>query len=85
LATGLSALDVEIFLATLVSLAKPVDIHFLWRPQLRDACDEMVLETAVNGKADAIVTFNGRHFGTAPSQFGIEALLPREALKRSKK
>ena len=35
-------------------IVEPVRIHYLWRPQLRDPEDEMVLETAVNGRADAI-------------------------------
>jgi len=49
---------------------------------LRDAGDEMVLEAAVNGRADALVTFNVRDFGKVPGRFGIEVLLPRDALKR---
>ncbi len=57
-------------------------MRFLWRPQLRDPNDEMVLETAVNGRADAIVTFNVRDFATAPGQFGIEVLKPAEVLRR---
>jgi hypothetical protein len=44
----------------------------------------MVLEAAVNGRADALVTFNVRDFGTVPSRFGIEVLLPREAIRRIK-
>ena len=44
----------------------------------------MVLEAAVNGRADALVTFNRRDYGSAPSAFGIEVLLPREALQRIK-
>lgn len=82
LAAGLSDLEVEIFLTAVVALAEPVETHFLWRPQLRDPSDEMVLEAAVNGHADAVVTFNTRDFGTAPSRFGVELLLPREALAR---
>jgi predicted nucleic acid-binding protein len=35
-------------------------MHYQWRPQLTDASDEMVLKAAVNGQADAIVTFNRR-------------------------
>jgi predicted nucleic acid-binding protein len=58
----------------------PVETHFLWRPQLRDPADEMVLEAAVNGQAKAMVTFNAKDFGSAPSKFGIDMLLPREAL-----
>lgn len=37
---------------------EPVEIHFLWRPQIPDCDDDMVLECAVNGAADALVTFN---------------------------
>jgi predicted nucleic acid-binding protein len=33
-------------------MAEPVPTHFLWRPQLRDPNDEVVLEAAVNGRAD---------------------------------
>jgi putative PIN family toxin of toxin-antitoxin system len=80
--TGLSIMDVQSFVDTLIGLAEPVEKYFLWRPMLRDAGDEMVLETAVNGRADVLVTFNRRHYGDAPGIFGIEVLLPREALKR---
>ena len=38
----------------------------------------------VNGRADALVTFNVRDFGTVPLQFGVEVLLPREAIARIK-
>jgi len=53
-----------------------------WRPLLRDAADDMVLETAVNGGAETIVSFNLRDFGTAPRRFGIEVLRPGELLRR---
>jgi predicted nucleic acid-binding protein len=65
-------------------LVEPVETHFLWRPRLRDPADEMVLEAAVNGRVDAIVTFNHRDFGNTPKDFGIELLKPYEALKRIK-
>jgi predicted nucleic acid-binding protein len=82
LAAGLSREEVESFLNGLIGMAEAVPIYFLWRPQLRDACDEMVLEAAVNGQAAAIVTFNQRDFGSAPGMFGIDVLLPKEALWR---
>lgn len=84
LASGLSDQEVDVFLTAVIALAEPVETHFLWRPQLRDAADEMVLEAAFNGHADALVTFNVRDFGIVPSQFGIEVLLPREAIRRIK-
>jgi len=85
LAAGLSEQEVGIFLDAILVMAEPVKAHFLWRPQLRDPGDEMVLETAVNGRADALVTFNVRDFGSVPERFGIEVLIPREAIRRIRK
>ncbi len=82
LAAGLSEHEVKAFITAVVALAEPVITHFLWRPQLRDPADEMVLEAAINGGADALVTFNVRDFGTVPEKFGVEILLPREAIGR---
>ena len=81
-AAGVSAADVQIFLDGLAALIEPVDTHFLWRPRLRDPADEMVLEAAVNGRAEVLVTFNRRDYGAILLQFGIEALRPRDALRR---
>jgi predicted nucleic acid-binding protein len=58
-----------------------VRLNFLWRPVLSDADDDMVLETAVNGQAKAIVTFNRRHFVTVPKQFGTEVLPVQQRAK----
>jgi putative PIN family toxin of toxin-antitoxin system len=80
LASGLNEGEIGKFLDAIAALVHPVETHFLWRPQLRDPADEMVLEAAVNGQAKAIVTFNAKDFGSAPSKFGIDMLLPREAL-----
>jgi predicted nucleic acid-binding protein len=54
-----------------LAMVEPVETHFLWRPQLRDPTDELVLEAAVNGQAAAIVTFNRRDFGAVPAP-GLE-------------
>jgi putative PIN family toxin of toxin-antitoxin system len=80
LASGLSEREVDVFVTAVIAMAEPVETHYLWRPQLRDPGDEMVLEAAVNGRADALVTFNVRDYGKTPAAFGIEILLPREAL-----
>lgn len=82
LASGLTAPEVEVFVDAVVGMMEPVETHFLWRPQLRDPGDELVLEAAVNGGAAAIVTFNLRDFGMAAEHFGIELLSPPQALKR---
>lgn len=77
----LSPIEVEQFVTAVVALAEPVAIHYLWRPKLRDVGDDMVLEAAVNGQADAIVTFNTKDFRSIPAEFGIRLLLPAEAIK----
>jgi putative PIN family toxin of toxin-antitoxin system len=81
LATGMNAADVEGFLAALASAAEPAELNFLWRPQLRDPADEMILEAAVNGRAAAVVTHNVRDFRSATTQFGVQTLTPAEFLK----
>ncbi len=70
------------FLNAVIDLVEPIDIWFLWRPQLRDPGDELVLEAAVNGRAGAIATFNLRDFARSPERFGIDALTPGEVLMR---
>jgi predicted nucleic acid-binding protein len=82
LASGLSTFDTGLYVDTLIAMAEPVPLFFRWRPQLRDPGDELVLEAAVNGRADAIVTFNERDLRQARSSFGIEVLRPGEVLRR---
>ena len=82
LAAGLSAHEVEVFVTAIIAMAEPIFTHFLWQPQLRDAGDEMVLEAAINGRAEALVTFNVRDFAPAHTLFGVPTLLPREAVRR---
>jgi putative PIN family toxin of toxin-antitoxin system len=81
-AAGLSRREIDVFIDGLVGLGEPVSAHFRWRPLLHDAGDEMVLEAAVNGRADWLVTFNMQDYRKAPAAFGIELLFPREALRR---
>ena len=85
LAAQATQADVGNMIDAIIDVVEPVEVHYQWRPQLSDAGDEMVLETAVNGQADAIVTFNRMHYGIAPSRFGIEVLSPAEALRRIRK
>src|SRR5437773_352959 len=82
LAAGLNLEEVDLFVDAVLAMVEPVEIHFLWRPQLRDAADELVLEAAVNGRAAALVTFNRRDFGAVPARFGVDVLTPVEALRR---
>ena len=85
IASGLSEAQVRVVVTALCSVAEPAVPWFLWRPQLRDPADEMVLETAINGRADALVTFNRKDYGQTPLRFGIELLSPQDALRRVRK
>ncbi len=85
LAAELSAQEASIFIVGLIALAEPVYTFFRWRPQLNDPGDELVLEAAVNGRADAIVTFNEKHLRPAQQSFGIDVIKPAEALRRIKR
>jgi predicted nucleic acid-binding protein len=64
------------------AVAEPVRLAYLWRPTLSDVDDDMVLEAAVNGRADAIVTFNLRDFIGPAEQFGIQVARPGDAVQR---
>jgi putative PIN family toxin of toxin-antitoxin system len=82
---GLTLESIEEFLAEFAALVEPVEVHFLWRPQTRDANDEMVLEAAINGRADALVTYNIADFSSAGARFGIPIVSPAELLKKVKR
>jgi hypothetical protein len=56
------------------------EIHFLWRPFLPDADDDMVLELAFAAGCRHIITHNVKDFHGA-EQLGVTALTPRDFLK----
>ncbi len=70
----------DAFLDAMTLFIEPVHLHYLWRPQLRDPADEMVLETALNGRADALVTLNINDFAAA-SHFRLPVLIPGAFLR----
>ena len=84
-AAGMSVQDVNVFLDTLALLVTPVVPYFLWRPLLRDPDDEMVLDAAVSGGAEAIVTFNTQDFLPSSTLFNMQILTPAQAIRRLKK
>jgi putative PIN family toxin of toxin-antitoxin system len=51
-ALGVTPAEVNVILDAVIAVAEPIATRFLWRPQLKDPGDEMVLEAAVNGGAD---------------------------------
>ena len=80
-ASGASVEDVEDVLDGLAAVGRRVRLAFRWRPALPDPNDDMVLETAVNGQAHAIVTFNERDFNPVAARFGCRVMRPGEFLR----
>lgn len=80
-ATRHSASTMQWVLEELAERVLRVQGWFQWRPQVRDPADEMVLEAAVNGRAEALITFNLRDFGDAPARFGVVLATPGQFLR----
>jgi putative PIN family toxin of toxin-antitoxin system len=80
-ATGLGPEEVDDVIDYLCSVAHLQEIHFLWRPLLRDVGDDHILELAVEAGCGIIVTHNVKDFAEA-ERFGIRALTPAEFLGR---
>ncbi len=70
-------------LAALAAAGRWVKIYYGWRPNLRDAGDDHLVELAVAGGARAIVTHNVRDLRHAELQWtGFEILTPAQCLER---
>lgn len=80
----LSIADIDRVLAALARASEPVDVSFLWRPQLKDPKDEMVLETAVNGRAKFLVTHNVKDFREAATKLSLALVTPAELMQKLK-
>ena len=83
LPSGASAEMALGFVRYLASIAHLQDVHFLWRPFLRDPDDDMVLECAVASGANTVVTHNLKDFARARS-LGAQAKTPGQFLKNLK-
>lgn len=81
-AAGATSADILLILDAMSQFVHPVGFDFRWRPQSTDPADDMVLETAINGYASVIATFNSRHLRMAAQQFGIAAEPPGRILRR---
>lgn len=80
-ATGRSLKDVSAVMSALAAVSAGVAISFRTRPMLADPADEMVLEAALNGVAETIVTHNVRDFHPALG-LGLTAVTPGEVVRR---
>lgn len=75
--------DIQDFLDFVAGSCEHCKISFLWRPTLPDPNDDLILELAVSGQADAIVTYNLRDFAGS-ERFGIRLLRPAQFIKEIK-
>jgi predicted nucleic acid-binding protein len=48
---------------------------------LLDADDETVLEAAINGRADGLVTYNAAQFRIAVTRFGVRLARPADIIR----
>ena len=72
-ATALSKGDVLDLIDYICSVAIRHEVFYLWRPNLRDPNDDLILELAVAANCDAIVTHNVRDFADV-RRFGLRLL-----------
>ena len=82
LAAGLTAGNAENFLDDLCAACDRVVIRVGWRPVSPDPGDDLVLDAAINGVADAIASFDLRHLRTPAARFGIPGMVPADILRR---
>ena len=80
-ASGQNAVSMSRALDELAERVVRANCWYQWRPQLRDPADEMVLEAAVNGQAEFLLSFNRRDFGDAPARFGLVLAAPGPFLR----
>ena len=84
-AARLDTEEVDRFLDDFVAHAEHITPHFRTRPSVQDPDDEMFAELAVNGQADALVSFNVRDYQPADSRaprLSIPVRRPGDILRR---
>jgi predicted nucleic acid-binding protein len=79
-APGLSPQDITNILDLIFRESHRQLVWFSWRPLSSDPGDDAILEAAIAGGCDYVVSFNERHLRVA-KEFGIEILKPADLLK----
>ncbi len=73
--------DREALWAAFASRCHWVRVYYLWRPNLPDEADNHLIELAVAGGAEVIVTHNQRDFSRTELQFpGLRVLTPSDLI-----
>lgn len=76
----LPSADLEALLAALMPVSQWVQVYYLWRPNLKDEADNHLIELAIAGNAEMIVTQNVNDFQSAELIFPQLTILVPEAL-----
>lgn len=79
-ASGKTHAELALLLDALEAIAEPVVVVTQHHPLSQDANDDMVLDVAINGDAEAIVTGNIKHFREPAGRFQLNLLSPPELL-----
>lgn len=82
IAPALSEREILELIEAMEAFAEPVEVVLKTRPLSSDPNDDMVLDLAINGRAEALVTYNTKHFLAVGRRFGIPVLSPAELLQR---
>ncbi len=77
---GFSTQDITDILDLIYQQSYRQLVWFSWRPLSPDPGDDAILEAAIAGGFDYVVSFNERHLRAA-KEFGIEVLKPADLLK----
>lgn len=77
---GITDKEMIRFVREILSYSHKQGIYFTWRPSLKDADDDFVLELAIASQSEYIITFNEKDFRNI-ELFGIEAISPSSFLK----
>ena len=78
---GLTHSDIDNIINYLCSVGDHREVHFLWRPNLKDPSDDFVLELAVEAECNYIVTHNIKDFKNT-KKFNLKAITPQELLRK---
>lgn len=78
--TEWSERGIDDILDYICAVADHQPVYYLWRPFLKDAGDDMVLEAAVAAGCDFIVTYNKADFQLA-ERFGLRVVTAKEFLE----
>jgi predicted nucleic acid-binding protein len=80
--TPLSVEEVNALLCSFFSICRWIPVYYLWRPNLKDEQDNHLIELAVAGNAEYLVTNNIKDFNNTELYFPQLTVLKPDQLLR---